>query len=202
MVFSIENQRDLPKRIKIKKHKYRILTDFRDWITFELIINNPEIDNITKQLTILDTMIIDSILPEDIEGVINALFSFYFLNKERKKVETKEKESEVPYSYEQDWNYIYAAFMQQYSIDLFQTKMHWFKFKSLFDNLNDTTQFMKIVGYRTINISNIKDKEMRQMYINLKNQYALSGIKKVRKSAKEIEAQVLANMKGGEANDK
>lgn len=203
MLFNINSQKNLPKRIKIKTHKYRIVTDFRGWITFELIINNPEIDNITKQLTILDSMVIDSIFPEDIEGVMNALFSFYFLNKERKKENKKNKETEVAYSFEYDWNYIYAAFMQQYKIDLFNTNMHWFLFKSLFDCLHDDTQFMKIVSYRTTNIASIKDKNMRQKYMELKERYALPMVKKkASRTAKEIEAEILANMKGGEMNGK
>ena len=51
--------------------------------------------------------------------------------------------------------------------------MHWWKFKALMENLNEDTQFVKIMGYRAIDISKIKDKEEKARYKKLKKIYAL-----------------------------
>ena len=55
---------------------------------------------------------------------------------------------------------IYSAFYQQYHIDLAAAKMHWWQFKVLFSGLNEDTQFIKVIGYRNTDLSEIKNTEM------------------------------------------
>jgi hypothetical protein len=43
----------------------------------------------------------------------------------------------------------------------------------LFDGLNDSTQFIKVVGYRSIKLSDIKDKEQKKYYRKMKQLYKL-----------------------------
>ena len=51
--------------------------------------------------------------------------------------------------------------------------LHWWKFKSLFEGLNEENQICKIMGYRSIDLSKIKDKEERKRYKKIKQQWAL-----------------------------
>ena len=82
------------------------------------------------------------------------------------------------YSYEFDDDKIYSAFMEQYNIDLQDIKyLHWWKFKALFNALSENTQFVKIMGYRAMNVNEIKDKKMKKQYRKLQKMYALPDMR-------------------------
>ena len=82
------------------------------------------------------------------------------------------------YSYEFDDNYIYGAFMQQYNIDLQDIEyLHWWKFKAMFDCLQDDTKIVEIMGYRAMDLRKIKDKKEREHYKKLKNVYKLPDMR-------------------------
>lgn len=49
----------------------------------------------------------------------------------------------------QDWEYIYAGFLQAYGIDLFDSSMHWLKFCALLKSLPKGTRLREIVEIRT-----------------------------------------------------
>ena len=51
--------------------------------------------------------------------------------------------------------------------------MHWWKFRALFNGLNENVMFSKITGYRSMNTDKIKDKEQREYYEKMKRMYAL-----------------------------
>jgi hypothetical protein len=51
--------------------------------------------------------------------------------------------------------------------------MHWWKFRTLFNGINENTLFSKITGYRSMNLEDIKDKEQKKYYEKMKRLYAL-----------------------------
>src|SRR5699024_4123925 len=61
--------------------------------------------------------------------------------------EAKEK----TYDLKQDAEYIYASFMSDYGIDLFeqQGKLHWDKFRALLSGLTDGSKFLRVIEIRT-----------------------------------------------------
>ena len=68
--------------------------------------------------------------------------------------------------------------MQQYGIDLQDIEyLHWWKFKALFNGLAENTQFVKIMGYRAMDISKIKDKKEKKRYRELQRLYALPDMR-------------------------
>lgn len=69
--------------------------------------------------------------------------------------------------YDIDGDYIYAAFMQAYHIDLISTDMHWHKFLALMNGLPDSTRLSAIMGYRAYTGEKIKNEA--QMYRALKD---------------------------------
>ena len=99
-------------------------------------------------------------------------------NKQNENKKTDNKKGKQIYSYEFDDEHIYSAFMEQYKIDLNSIKyLHWWKFKALFNDLNENIQFSKIMSYRAMDLSKIKDKDMKKQYRKLKTLYALPDMR-------------------------
>ena len=170
---------ELPKKVG----NVDINSDFRISILFELLMQDNELSEEEKveQALILYYSNLEEITnyKEAIENII----WFYKCGKEEIK-ENVDEESNMKnrqkqiYSYEFDAEYIYSAFMEQYSIDLNSISyLHWWKFKALFNSLNENVLFSKIMGYRAMNISQIKDKEMRKHYKKLQKLYALPDMR-------------------------
>ena len=89
---------------------------------------------------------------------------------------------------------IYAAFLQQYGIDILTTNMHWWKFKSLLDGLTNETKFMQVVGYRLMDISKIKDKNERKRLKELQDYYAIRSNMPVQRTQEEIERELFERL--------
>lgn len=160
----------------------RIRTDFRESIKFELLMQDNSIDKQTKIMQALKLYYYDISEITDIEQAINDILWFYTCKKERRNKDKIENEDIVNnkqiYSYEFDDEYIYSAFMEQYKIDLNSIKyLHWWKFKALMNSLNENVHFVKIMEYRTIDLSKIKDKDTKISYKKLKKQYALPDMR-------------------------
>ena len=78
------------------------------------------------------------------------------------------------YSFEHDAEYIYAAFLDQYGIDLQDIEhLHWWKFRALFKGLKEDTLISKIMGYRSIEITNNMSDSEKKYYRKMKQIYAL-----------------------------
>ncbi|EJX9024257.1 bacteriophage Gp15 family protein [Listeria monocytogenes] len=80
------------------------------------------------------------------------------------------------YSLTQDADYIYASFLQDYNIDLLDSrgKMHWYKFRALLESLRDDTTIKTIIGIRQAELPFGKGTEKeRNELIKLKNRYKL-----------------------------
>ena len=159
----------------------RIRSDFRESIKFELLMQDNKLDKQSKVIQALRLYYYDLSKINDVKQAINEILWFYTCGKIEKQTSQKnkeEKEIKQIYSYEFDDEYIYSAFMEQYKIDLNSIKyLHWWKFKALMNSLNDNTQFVKIMGYRSIDLAKIKDKDMKANYKKLKKQYALPDMR-------------------------
>lgn len=168
----------------------KIRTDFRESIKFELLMQDNKIDEKTKVIQALKLYYYDIQKIDNIKQAVSDILWFYSCGKEdininENKKENKAKNKQI-YSYEFDDEYIYSAFMEQYRIDLNNIKyLHWWKFKALINSLNENIHFVKIMGYRAIDLSKIKDKEMKLNYKKLKKQYALPDMRTIEE--KEVE---------------
>lgn len=90
---------------------------------------------------------------------------------------------------------IYAAFRQQYNINLLDAKLHWFEFKALFNALSDDTMIIRVIGYRTRDTSNLKGEEKSRAQ-RLEKYYRLPEDKRQEKerTPQEIESELLARL--------
>ena len=161
----------------------RIRTDFRESIKFELLMQDNKISSEDKIRCALELYYYDVTKIKDFKKAVQEILWFYSggeIKKEKTKNENQDNNENKKqiYSYEFDDRYIYNAFMQQYNIDLNKIKyLHWWKFRSLLDGLNENTQFAKILSYRSTNTSKIKDKSTREFYEKMKNEYSLPDMR-------------------------
>lgn len=159
----------LPEQLVICGKECPIRTDFRVWLQFSEEISAP-IDSAEKAIKIFSLVFYK--LPPNFFDAINAVLEFYAHGERGQNTGGKSSKENV-FDFAFDGNRIYAAFMQQYGIDLTRAEMHWWKFKALFDNLSEDTQFMRVVQYRSMNLAQIKDKEQKKFYTKMKSIYKL-----------------------------
>lgn len=158
------------KEIYIGNLKYKINYDFRYGILFEEIMNDKNIKD-SEKLSLAIKLYLDNQYIEDYEEAINQIFNFYLCGNESKK-SSKKRQNPV-FSYEEDAGLIFAAFKEVYNIDLVEDKIHWWKFRALFDALPNTCQFKKVVGYRAIEIDQNMTDSQKKFYREMKKLYAL-----------------------------
>ena len=104
-------------------------------------------------------------VPTDLKKAIDVILWFYARGDSDKKSGKKEEKGSEDriYSFEHDANDIFSAFWHDYKMDLNEIEyLHWWKFKSLFEGLNDENKICKIMGYRAVDLSKIKDKDRRK----------------------------------------
>lgn len=199
----------LPSKVNLYKYDLVFNTDFRNWIKYEEIMLDDDKEHLEESLlSVIDICYkdgLDVLNNIDIQIAFNQILWFYTMgNDEEIKIEisdeddsenvVKEKITKI-YDYRCDWNYIYSAFIQSYNIDLFDSNLHWWKFKSLFNALPEDTQFSKILGYRAITISSTMSKEEKGFYRKMKKLYALPDMRSEEEKEASFAKSMLANIK-------
>mgnify|MGYP003248142868 FL=1 len=174
----------LNKLPKSTPNKLKIRTDFRESIKFELLMQDNTIKDSDKVIIALKLYYYKPSEITNIKTAVDDMLWFYRCGKDIKIKENNdidkqvEKKQKQIYSYEFDAEYIYSAFMEQYKIDLNSIQyLHWWKFKALFTSLNENVLFSKIMEFRTIKLSKIKDKSMKEYYSKMKKLYALPDMR-------------------------
>lgn len=205
-------RRELPVSVDIGSKKYEIDADFRTIMNIEGIIFGKEVTedqkNFAKEMmqeveinekdAITNAKYYDALkifykdnIPDDLEEAMEKMLWFYSCGKEEtSKTKTKKK----MISFEHDFDYINAGFMQDYKIDLFEVDfLHWWKFMSLFSALHDDCKICEIIGYRSAELKNF-DKEQRKMIREMQKIYALPDeISKEEKKRQDEITQILLN---------
>lgn len=164
----------LPDCVEIDGGTFYINTDFRVWVKIELLFSDDVPEGYRLPLAL---GLAFDVIPENKEEAAEALLAFYSGGKNtEKKPSGKKKKSRRNrriYSFEYDSEYIYAAFLQAYGIDLADVQMHWFKFKALFAALPDECLMSKIMGWRALEITKDMPEASRKRYAELKETYRL-----------------------------
>lgn len=163
----------LPYFIILQGKKYKINTDFRNMIAFENKLQDRNVNNSEKIEFGLRHFYLDFYNNTNYVNLLrnatlykeacNKLIWFYKCGREDyhkiKSGNGKSNNKEI-YSYEHDDEYIWSAFHELHRIDLTQDFVHWWKFKAILKSLPETTEFVKIKGYRAYNG---KDKDMLEL---------------------------------------
>ncbi len=155
-MIELKKQR-LPESVEVDGSFYKVHTSFKFWLRFlELIADSK------TQPQDFDFMYIEEKPISRLNGLI-ALVQFCNPPQILPRTESKEQGSDKAVDYAIDADYIFAAFMERYGIDLVESEMHWYKFQALFKGLHDT-KLNEIIGYRLWeNTSGKRDAYTRQM---------------------------------------
>lgn len=180
----------LPKKVTVNDVEYDINSNFRTSILFALLIDDNEVNEEQKIVQSLELYYpILSInkkelkekqkkLLENYKEAFEKIMWFYRCGKENKSFYKSQNKSNKEllklYDFEQDANYIFSSFYTQYKLDLQEIEyLHWWKFMSLFNSLKDDTKLSEVIKYRSIKLSDIKDKDDRKFYKEMKKIYSL-----------------------------
>lgn len=184
-----------PEQVEVDGKLYKINSDFRTSIQFEILMQKKELTEKQKEfaneLCLLDKEMDretaellakykDGLelyypeIPNNINGAINEMLWFYECGKENidKKKSKKSGSRKKIYDYNYDADYIYAAFFEQYHIDLAEQELHWWKFSALFSALSEDCMISKIITYRVIDTKGM-EKEQKAFYNRMKRLYQL-----------------------------
>lgn len=164
----------LPTTVDIEGIEYEINSDFRASILFELLMQDVEIEDEEKIIQALQLYYKQR--PNNIEEAINKMLWFYSCGKENdlKSNSKTGSNSEKIYDFNYDDEYIYSAFLDQYGVDLNEIEyLHWWKFKAMFKALKEDNEIIKIMGYRSIDLSKVEDKKQKEFYKKMKKIYEI-----------------------------
>lgn len=165
----------LPKEIKIEGIGYDINSDFRTSMLFELMMADNELNE--KQKIEQALKLYYPKIPQNINLAVEQLLWFYRCGKDIivSNGSGKGKSTQI-YDFNFDDDYIYSAFLDQYGIDLQDIEfLHWWKFKALFKSLKEDNEIVKIMGYRSMDLNKIKDKEQKSHYKKMKDLYKIQS---------------------------
>lgn len=164
----------VPETVTIDDIEYDINTDFRISAMFELMMQDSSLTDHEKLEMALGLYYTE--IPHDPIKAIDQALWFYSCGKTDDTQATSSVGGGTSriYSFEHDSEYIYAAFLDQYGIDLQDVEhLHWWKFRAMFKGLKEDNLISKIMGYRAIKINdNMTDAEKKH-YREMKRIYAL-----------------------------
>ena len=130
----------LPQAVKVGGSFFRIHTDFKYVLRFRDLLKDK-----ATPIKAFDFMYIAEIPPSRLDGV-RAICDFMNPPQELPR-RTGDEPGDIVLDYDIDSGYIYAAFMEQYKIDIIETPLHWYKFTALLHGLHDT-ELNRIINSR------------------------------------------------------
>lgn len=130
----------LPESVEVEGGLYYIQTSFKYWLRFLGLLEDKDTPPEDFDFMYKDKK------PNNRLGGLFALMQFCNPPQILPRVQKSEAAEKV-IDYTIDADYIYAAFLEQYGINLVTSKMHWYKFQALFRGLHDT-KLNEIIGYR------------------------------------------------------
>ena len=155
-------------------------TNFRIGIAFELMMQNPKYSIQAKTYQALKLFYPEMNKIKDTKKAIDDIIWFYSCGRSEEETSQKNRKGKNKqiYSYEFDNDLIYSAFKNQYNVDLEEIEyLHWWKFKAMFNGLKSDNRIVEIMGYRAMDLSKIKDKDMKKHYKQLQEEYKLPDMR-------------------------
>ena len=144
----------LPNTIVSEGREFRINTDFRVWMAFEISLTKMRRDDLLPV-----AYLFESEMPEFCN--INSLLEFSRPINELPRPIFGNSDV-IVVDYELDSDLVYSAFLGQYGIDLVEVEhLHWHKFLALLSGLNDNTRLREVMGYRCYEKSTEKEEVWR-----------------------------------------
>lgn len=157
----------LPDRIEIEGKRYRLKTDFRNVLKMLYILENEHILPIARDWLALKCVMKRP--PKDSRKALSEVKRFLF-------GESRSSNEKRMTSFEQDADLIRAAFMQEYGINLYLDRLHWFEFTAFLHGLPNGNRYTEILGIRArpVPAPNKWNREEREALIRAKAACALT----------------------------
>ena len=182
-----------PEFAEVNGKKYKINTDFRVAIECNEIALDDSIGEYERALAVIYKLFGDEGLNdyENHERLLELGRVFLACGKE---IDTNSGE-EADMDFVQDMDYIEASFMSDYSIDLTNVEMHWWKFFNLMNGLSNSEMgnccvLNRVRNLRTYDTKDIKDQKQLAKIEEAKRKVALKKRVKVTKLTKEQERNI------------
>lgn len=184
---------ELPEYVAIDDVEYKINTDYRISIMFELMIQDNTLTRREKPLIALNLYYPDT--PHDISKALQKIMWFYSCGKTKSKT-TKQKTNNISkndtpkqiYSFEHDAELIFAAYLSQYGVNLQRIDhLHWWEFKALFEGLDASNKIIEVMSIRSTKITKDMPKSERNRIRRLKEIYELPDMRTEEEKIKETQ---------------
>ena len=164
-----------PEYVKINDKKYKINTDFRIAIECNEIATDETISDFERALAIIYKLFGDDGINDtnNYEKLLELAQKYLSCGKE-----VIDNNEEPDMDFIQDMDYIETSFMSDYSIDLANTEMHWWKFYNLMNGLSNSDignccVLNRVRNLRTYDTKDIKDQKELERIKKAKEQVAL-----------------------------
>lgn len=130
---------NLPTGIIVNGKHYRLNLDFRNVLRMMEILDNDNLMPEAREYLALKCLMKR---PRNVKPVLTAVKALLFPQDRPKTTGPKVT------SFEHDAGLIRAAFRQVYNIDISRSKLHWFEFIELLQNLPEGNRYTEIVSIR------------------------------------------------------
>jgi Bacteriophage Gp15 protein. len=185
---------ELPETVTIDGREYPVNWQYQCIIEVDNALHDPDIDENNRRLAAL-SLFYDCDIPDNILGALEQMYGFLVadkpMNRAQKSAAERYKNAPAVLSFDHDDEYIFAAFMQMYGINLNRMKgIHWYEFRAMLNALDDCP-FTRIRNYRGTDLSKIKDAKERSRMAEIKALYELPVSQAEQDAMDEIEQALL-----------
>jgi hypothetical protein len=156
----------LPDSILIGGKTYRLDLDFRNVLKMLCIMDREDL--VIQARDYLALKCVMKRPPKDCREALMEVRRFLF-------GEGGTSEGQRVTSFDQDADMIRAAFWQEYGVNLFRDRLHWFEFAALLHNLPNGSKYVEVMGIRARPIPEATkhNRQERDALIRAKAAYAL-----------------------------
>lgn len=165
----------LPKTANINGKIYEVSYGYRTMMAAEIEMFRQDISDQQKMLNALNLFYVRDI-PPDLDAAVDYMLWFHRCGESAPKGGRARKGvARRGYCFLKDAPLIYAAFRQQYGLDLRQTlndSLHWWEFMAMFEALDENTRMAKVMYWRTCDTKGM-GKEQKAFIKRMRTLYAL-----------------------------
>lgn len=162
----------LPNVVTINGSPYSVYTDFRLWMRFEIAVSKLQRN---------ESIDVSYLFMNDMPERCDLRELFVFSRPQNELPRFKGHSDVIALDYELDADYIYAAFMSRYRIDLCEAEnLHWHKFLALLNGLKGEL-ICDIMTWRCYEKSDAKT----DMYAELREAWAIDRVSPLEQAARD-----------------
>lgn len=188
----------LPHIVQVDGGWYPIRTNFRISLEAELLLWDTRVPDEDKVWEVVGMYFYPQRVPKDIYGAYEAAMAFFAEGRSSKRLRKRQEAQERGrygavaktkrlYDFDADAPMIFAAFLDQYGMDLQDIDyLHWWKFSAMFASLDKRHEFCNIMQIRAADTSQIKDKREAGRIRRLQHLYRIEDSMTTEDRAKQI----------------